>query len=239
MSLFVSPKFNKWTRDLLHVIYPQNCLICQHEFNQSKLAICPICLSELSYTQFENYQEASNLDKLFWGRVQLAGTYALLRFKQENSTQRILHELKYKNNSEVGIHFGKEMGLKIGLMEQFKDADALIPVPLHPKKEFIRGYNQSEIISKGISETSGIEIRTDLLKRTSFTESQTKKGRTSRWDNMQNRFKLQAKKENKLQHLIIVDDVATTGSTLETCVRILRNQFPDAKISVVVLAVAE
>ena len=113
------------------------------------------------------------------------------------------------------------------------------PVPLHPKKEFIRGYNQAEIICKGIAESSGIELRKDLLKRVSFTESQTKKGKTSRWDNMQNRFKLQSVKNRTLKHLVVVDDVVTTGSTLETCVRILQKEFPHAKISVAVLAVAE
>lgn len=239
MSQNLSANFNKWTRDLLHVLYPQNCLICRHEFNQSKLAICPVCSSELAYTYFEDYPEATRLDKLFWGRVHLTGTYALLRFKEQSSTQRILHELKYKNNPEVGKHFGKELGLKMKQIGTFSDMDALIPVPLHPKKEFMRGYNQAEMICKGISETTGVTIRKDLLKRTSFTESQTKKSKTSRWDNMQNRFKLQARKQNELQHLVVVDDVVTTGSTLETCVRILRAEFPKAKISIAVLAVAE
>lgn len=232
-------KFNKWTRDLLHVLYPQNCLICKHEFNQSKLAICPIFISELSYTNFETYPEATNLDKLFWGRVQLTGTYALLRFKQQNSTQRVLHELKYNNNSEIGLHFGKELGSILKQIPAFSDMDALVPVPLHPKKEFIRGYNQAEVICKGIAETSNVSLRKDLLKRTSFTESQTRKSRISRWDNMQNRFMLRTIKEQNLQHLVVVDDVVTTGSTLETCVRILQNQFPKAKISIAVLAVAE
>ncbi|WP_341903982.1 phosphoribosyltransferase family protein [Fluviicola taffensis] len=239
MLLNFSSNFNKWMRDLLHVLYPQNCLICKNEFNQSKLAICPICSSELAYTHFEDYSQATNLDRLFWGRIQLEGTYALLRFKQQNSTQQILHELKYRNNPEIGKHFGKEMGLKIKVLSRFSDADALIPVPLHPKKEFIRGYNQAEIICKGIAESSGIALRKDLLKRVSFTESQTKKGRSSRWDNMQNRFKLQGARNTKLKHLVVVDDVVTTGSTLETCVRILRQEFPKAKISIAVLAVAE
>jgi len=239
MSLNLSSNFNKWTRDLLHVLYPQTCLICKNEFNQSKLAICPICSSELAYTYFEDYPEATNLDKLFWGRVNLEGTYALLRFKQDGATQQILHELKYRNNPEVGLHFGKEIGLKIKSLTKFSDADALIPVPLHPKKEFTRGYNQAEIICKGISESSGITIRKDLLKRISFTESQTKKGKTSRWDNMQDRFKLKDTNENGLKHLVIIDDVVTTGSTLETCVRILKEEFPEAKISIAVLAVAE
>lgn len=239
MLLNFSSNFNKWTRDLLHVIYPQNCLICKYEFNQSKLAICPICFSELAYTHFEDYSEATNLDKLFWGRVQLEGTYALLRFKQQSSTQQILHELKYKNNPEIGKHFGREIGNKLKTIDKFADIDALIPVPLHPKKEFIRGYNQAEVICKGMVESSGITLRTDLLKRVSFTESQTKKGKSSRWENMQNKFKLQGLKNNRLKHLMIVDDVATTGSTLESCARILREQFPDSKISIAVLAVAE
>lgn len=239
MILNFSSIFNKWMRDLLHVLYPQICLICKNEFNQSKVAICPICSSELAYTHFEDYPEVTNLDKLFWGRVRLEGTYALLRFKQQSSTQQILHELKYKNNPEVGKHFGKEIGLKMKEIGKFSDVDALIPVPLHPKKEFIRGYNQAEIICKGIAESSGVALRKDLLKRVSFTESQTKKGKTSRWDNMQNRFKLQGVKNRKLKHLVVVDDVVTTGSTLETCVRILQEEFPQAKISVAVLAVAE
>lgn len=239
MSLKTSVKFNKWTRDLLHVLYPQNCLICKHEFNQSKLAICPVCSSELAYTHFENYTEATNLDKLFWGRVRLEGTYALLRFKQEGSTQQILHELKYRNNPEVGIHFGKEIGMKLKSMDKFSDVDALVPVPLHPKKEFIRGYNQAEVICKGIAESQGIALRKDLLKRISFTESQTKKGKFSRWENMQNRFRIQGISNAKIKHLLVVDDVVTTGSTLETCIRILQEEFPHAKISIAVLAVAE
>jgi ComF family protein len=193
----------------------------------------------LAYTHFEDYSEVTNLDKLFWGRVKLEGTYALLRFKQQSSTQQILHELKYKNNPEIGKHFGKEIGVKMKRIDKFSDMDALIPVPLHPKKEFIRGYNQAEIICKGIAESSGVALRKDLLKRVAFTESQTRKGKSSRWDNMQNRFKLQGIKNRNLKHLVVVDDVVTTGSTLETCIRILREEFPQAKISVAVLAVAE
>jgi ComF family protein len=239
MLLKISSNFNRWTRDLLHVLYPQNCLICTNEFNQSKLAICPVCSSELAYTFFEDYSEATNLDKLFWGRVNLEGTYALLRFKQDGTTQQILHELKYRNNPEVGKHFGREIGLKLKGLTKFSDADALIPVPLHPKKEFTRGYNQAEMICRGISESSGVAVRKDLLKRISFTESQTKKGKSSRWDNMQDRFKLKATRNSGLKHLVIVDDVVTTGSTLETCIRILREEFPETKISIAVLAVAE
>ncbi|MNE24241.1 DNA utilization protein GntX [compost metagenome] len=137
------------------------------------------------------------------------------------------------------MHFGKELGTVLKQIPAFSDMDALIPVPLHPKKEFIRGYNQAEVICKGIAETSQVSLRKDLLKRTSFTESQTRKSRTSRWDNMQNRFMLRTRKEQDLQHLVVVDDVVTTGSTLESCVRILQNQFPQAKISIAVLAVAE
>lgn len=239
MGKIASLKFNIWKRDLLHLIYPQQCIICDVETNLSDLSICPICISELNYTHFEKYTEPTPLDKIFWGRIPLQASYALLRFKKAGNTQQLLHELKYKNNPEVGVYFGKEIGTQLLNIPAFSDADALVPVPLHARKKFIRGYNQAAVISKGIAATSQIPLREDILKRTSFTESQTKKNRNSRWENMQNRFQIKRKKSTSFNHLILVDDVVTTGSTLETCLRILKAQFPHAKLSVVLLAMAE
>lgn len=231
--------FNIWKRDLLHLIYPQMCVVCGVESNLSSLAICPVCINELDYTHFEKYTEPTHLDKLFWGRVPLQGSYALLKFKKAGTAQSLLHELKYKNNPEIGIYFGKEIGLQLLKLPAFSDVDALVPVPLHARKQFIRGYNQAELICQGIAETSKIPMRKNLLKRSSFTESQTKKNRESRWENMQNRFQIKTKKSKAISHLVLVDDVVTTGSTLETCLKILKSRFPDTKVSVVVMAMAE
>ena len=235
--------FNKWkqriarpTADLLHLFYPNSCLICDTETPHAPEAICPICVSELHYTSFEDYTEPTSLDRLFWGRVPLSATYALLFFSDSASTRAILHALKYKDRPDTAIHFGERVGEQINRLQAFEDLEALVPVPLHPKKEFLRGYNQSYKLAEGISAQTGKPVDSDLLKRIAFTESQTKKGKTSRWENMQQRFR--AKETLKrYKHIALVDDVVTTGSTVETCVRELQQLLPETKISVIALAV--
>jgi ComF family protein len=134
---------------------------------------------------------------------------------------------------------GSEIGRRIEQLTKFQDLDALIPVPLHPKKEFIRGYNQAEKIAEGIAEILHIPVNTQLIKRAVFTESQTKKGRLSRWDNMQDRFESYRNKGKALKHIALIDDVVTTGATIETCMQILRKQFPEIQISIISIAVAQ
>ena len=237
--------FNKWKQrlkrpaaDLLHLFYPNSCLICDTETPHAPQAICPVCLSELHYTSFEAYTEPTTLDRLFWGRVPLEKTYALLYFSDSASTRAILHALKYKDRSDTAEYFGERVGEQVKSMEAFRDLDALVPVPLHPKKEFLRGYNQSQKLAEGIAAKTGTTIDTDLLKRVVFTESQTKKGKTSRWENMQQRFRSQETKK-AYRHIALIDDVVTTGSTVETCVRVLQEILPGTKISVIALAMAK
>lgn len=232
-------KFNKWKADLLHAIYPNLCIVCETETPHIRSTICPVCESELHYSFYENYTEPTPLDELFWGRTFLHSTYALLLFNEGNSTQHILHTLKYKNRSDLAVYMGSEIGKRIHKHHRHATVEALIPVPLHPKKEFIRGYNQAEEIAKGIAEITGIPVRTDVLERTVFTESQTKKGKLSRWDNMQNRFATRGQTSQTFRHIALVDDVVTTGSTLETCIGILKNRYPDLHISVITLAMAQ
>jgi ComF family protein len=123
-------------------------------------------------------------------------------------------------------------------MEAFKSVDALVPVPLHHKKEFIRGYNQAEELAKGIQAVTNIPLQTEILKRIVFTESQTKKGKLSRWENMQQKFAYDTSPKHDFKHIAIIDDVVTTGSTIETCSRMLMEAYPNAKISIISLATA-
>ncbi len=224
---------------ILHLIYPKSCLICLEEIINDRInEICPFCENQLSYTYFEKFTEPTTLDKLFWGRVEVQATFALLFFEKEKSTQQILHALKYEFNTRIGIQFGKKLGLQMKQMSQFVDVDAIIPVPIHPKKEFVRGYNQSEQLAKGLSEVLNIPINKSLISKRINTISQTKLGRFKRWDNVLEIF-LVSPKINKIpKHLVIIDDVITTGSTIESMIRSIHQVYPEIRISIVSLAFA-
>jgi ComF family protein len=178
------------------------------------------------------------LDKLFWGRVSLVGTFALLHFYKNSSTQKILHALKYANKPETGIILGKEIGHKIKDLEFKSDADVLIPVPLHPKKQFARGYNQSEQLAKGISEITGIPTDNRFIGKLQHTSSQTRRGRFSRWDNVSGNFGLN-KIKSSYKHILIIDDVITTGATLEAMIQSIRTVYPELRISIISLALTK
>lgn len=221
-----------------HMIYPDQCLICDEEILKDTSAICSFCKQEMHYTQFEKYTEPTELDKLFWGRVPIEATFSLLFFEKGKSTQKILHALKYKFNPQVGVEFGKEIARTLISLSQFKDLDAIIPVPIHPKKEFVRGYNQSEQIANGISSILAVPVDLHFLKKQSHTESQTKRGRFARWDNVANNFVLKKLKKTP-KHIAIIDDVVTTGATIEALVRSIQENYPEIRISIISLAVTK
>lgn len=223
--------------DLAHAMYPNFCLLCDSETPHSPESVCPVCQSELQYTYYEDFTGPTALDKMFWGRLQLEKAYAMLHFDQATSTQSILHSLKYKDRPDVAHHYGSELGRRIAAMEVFHDLSALVPVPLHPRKEFLRGYNQSAKLAEGISAVTNTPVDNELLRRIAFTESQTKKNKASRWENMQERFQGKSTRKS-YRHIAIVDDVVTTGSTIEMCAGELKRLLPDCRISVISLAVA-
>lgn len=230
-------KFVEWKEDILHLIFPSRCLICDKELVQIEDEICLFCRDELKVTNYENYQEATNLDKLFWGRVPLESTFALLYFEKEGGTQQILHNIKYKGKQELAKEMGKLIGEKLRDNSKYTSIDAFVPVPLHVKKMHLRGYNQSELLAKGAEEISQIPVNTDFLKRVVHSESQTKKGRFMRWDNIETAFQVDQKATFK--HIALIDDVITTGSTIESCVREIHKIHPELKISVLSLAVTK
>lgn len=234
-------RLNNWfeiIRSISHMIYPEVCLICTKELTTSEKSICSFCYEDLHFTHFEKYTESTSLDKLFWGRVSIEASYALLYFEKGQSTQQLLHALKYKSNPHVGIEFGRIIGRRIKKMNGFKKIDLLIPVPIHPKKEFIRGYNQSEQIANGVSEIMNIPVDPHFLKKRSHTGSQTKRGRFARWDNVVNNFMLKKNRSNP-KHIAIIDDVITTGATLEALIRSIQKNYPDIRISIISLAITK
>jgi ComF family protein len=236
---FKLPFISKWKQDIIHLIYPSICLICEKELPNQNKHICTFCSIDFNYTFFERYNEPTSLDQLFWGRVPVYSTYAYLFFEKGKSTQPILHALKYKNKPEIGLEMGELIGENLKRMSSFSKVQALIPVPIHSKKEFIRGYNQSEKIATGIGNVLNIPVVLDFMDQTKGTDSQTKKGRFLRWDNVENKFKASAKASAHYSHIAIVDDVITTGATLEAIIRKILEKNPEIQISIISLAITK
>lgn len=227
-----------WLDGLLHLIYPEICLICNNELVRSETAVCSSCYSQLHFTTFENYTDSNATQQLFYGRAQLHSAYSLLYYEKTNSSKVILQALKYKNKPQVGLYFGEMIGKRISSNESFKTIETLIPVPLHPNKMRLRGYNQSEQLALGISKALGVKVDTKSLCRTKNAKSQTTLGRFDRWDNVNDQFQLN-NTLNNYKHIALVDDVITTGSTLESIIQDIHTQFPEIQVSVISLALAK
>lgn len=231
--------FKVWTNAVTHFVFPMNCVSCGEALPEDFDQICPFCLGEFHYTYFEKFDEPTSLDKLFYGRVPLVFTYGLLYFEKGSNTQNLIHAIKYQNNTELAHEMGRRTGLALLEKQNIELPDVFISVPLHPKKEYIRGYNQGSLIGKGISEAIGKPFMDKILIRKVFTETQTKKGKYERWSNVETVFGVKNPEKWKGQHICLVDDVITTGSTLESCIRVLLDEIPEVRISVMAVAVAK
>lgn len=226
-------------QDIVELILPSSCLICQKELTRQEKFCCSFCLNELQFTHFEKFNEPTPMDQLFWGRSQIHSTFALLDYEKGKSTQVLLHELKYKNNPALGQFLGALVAQKLKNSAILQGVDALIPVPIHHRKRFTRGYNQSEEIAKGISKSTRIPIHTNFISKSSHVGSQTKRGRFLRWDNVSENFSLSKNIPSTIQHIAIIDDVVTTGATIEAMVATIHKNYPNIRISIITLAVTK
>jgi ComF family protein len=179
----------------------------------------------------------SPLDKVFWGRAQLAHTAALYNFQKKSKVQHLIHQLKYKGRMDVGIHLGKLLGTDLAKSEAFQDVTLVVPVPLHPGKQRKRGYNQSEQIAIGLAKAMNIGMDATSFVRTVDTETQTRKSRFARWENVKEIFKVTAPAELANRHILLVDDVITTGATLESAAHMLL-KIEGVKLSVACIGFA-
>ena len=177
----------------------------------------------------------NKLERLFWGRADVAMATAFLRMSRKGLTHRLVHELKYEGNKEIGQLLGTLFGQELKKIDEWKSVDLIIPVPLHPKKEQLRGYNQSYEIASGVSESMDVPTTKTALTRKHYTDSQTKKSRVERWQNVSEIFDINENELNTSNHILLVDDVITTGATIESCVLALTN---NKKIRVSVAALA-
>ena len=230
--------FRSYLEGFQHLIFPNLCLQCQQEMSRHEKYICMFCWDKLQRTYFESYLEPSAMDKLFWGRCQIQETFALYFFEKEKPIQEVLHALKYGFKAPLGHYFGAYMGKVISTKRKYDRVEALIPVPIHPQKEFFRGYNQSTALAEGLSSALNIPVLTNIVKKKTNNASQTGKNRFLRWDNAMEQFGL-TKQVLNYRHIAIVDDVITTGATLEAMVQLLRSKYPNLQISLISFAIAK
>lgn len=222
--------------DFVNLFYPDICLACGDKLLKNESVICTKCIYNLPKTNF-HLEKINPVSQLFWGRVNIENATSYYFYHKGSKFQKLIHRLKYSGNKEVGFELGKHFGSVLITSELYKNIDAIIPVPLHPKREKKRGYNQSYWIALGINEIFKVEIDTKTLYRSIATETQTKKSRFERWENVDSIFKTRDNTTLKNKHVLLVDDVLTTGATLEACANSIL-ETENAKVSIATLAVA-
>ena len=200
---------------VLHLLFPHVCAGCGSDILNEHTVLCMRCIGALPETNFELHG-GNPVEKTFWGRLPLAGATAQFYFTKESLMQHLMHQFKYKGNKELGIQLGRIMGEQLQGTNRFR-VDALVPLPLFPAKEKRRGYNQAMVLCEGMAEIMKIPVLDKIISRPQHTETQTKKGRIERWRNMEGKFVLKDQTDISHSHLLLVDDVITTGATLEAC----------------------
>ena len=222
--------------DFISLIFPRICAGCGNSLWKNEELICGFCEYHLPKTGFHSDPE-NQVVSLFWGRVPIEAAAAFLYFNKGNNVQRLMHQLKYKGRKDIGVFLGSQYGLELRETVPFNTAEAIIPVPLHKKKYMQRGYNQSEQFAIGLAASMNIPVDRHMLIRTKATETQTRKSRFRRYQNVREIFVINNPESWRGKRLLLVDDVITTGATLESCIQALC-VIPDVRISVACIATA-
>ncbi len=222
--------------DLLNLLYPEVCAACNAALFRGEMVVCTQCLYQLPKTNY-HLEPGNPIEKVFWGKTRVSSATALYFFNKGERVQHLVHRLKYDGEKEVGELTGRILGGDLLLSPAFSTVKAVVPVPLHASKLRTRGFNQAECIARGISESLSVPIYPDFLVRRKATETQTRKSRYQRFENVDRIFEVNPKYHRSPDHYLLVDDVITTGSTLTACADALL-EIPDAKVSVAALAYA-
>lgn len=223
--------------DLISLLYPNLCLACSENLPTRDEIICLSCQVKLPKTNF-HFEKENAFTERFWGRIPLESGAALYHYIKGGRVQDLLHQLKYERKRDIGIKLGEWYGSQLKDVSFFKDIDVIVPVPLHPRKERLRGYNQSDLFAQGLSETMQKPWLKDGLIRNTFTESQTQKSRAERMDNVKEVFEVGNRKKLIGKHILLVDDVMTTGATMEVCGAKLL-EVSGTTLSMATIAIAE
>ena len=225
----------RFLRDFVELFFPRVCSICGTPLVGDEHEICSGCLLDLPIITTATGEE-NLVERRYRGRVPVNAATSLLLFSQGGKTQKILHQIKYRGDERLALAMGRQLGLQLAQNELFETIDLMVPVPLFRRREKRRGYNQSLLLCKGIQQTFPRPIENGNLIRSHHTDSQTHKTRLQRMENMKDVFQLQYPERLQGKHILLVDDVITTGATTEACWHAMQ-KVPGLRLSVASLAI--
>ena len=221
---------------LLNLFFPKVCLTCRLQLIDNEKHLCTACRHKLPLTNYHLTKD-NFISKLFYGRAKIETGTALLRFEKKGITQQLIHQLKYKEQQQIGTFLGTWLGTELSNNKDYSTVDIVIPVPLHKKKLRSRGYNQVTKFGEEIAAALQAEYIDDVLIKVTNTKSQVTKNRFSRWTGKNDSFSLSNTNKIAKKHILLVDDIITTGATLEACMLEL-NKVENIKISIATMAIA-
>lgn len=237
--LSVFPIIQQIAHDVVDVVWPHTCLGCgQGQLSDSSQLICAKCLMDITKVDYYKHEENLITDVFFRESIKIEYGCCYLLFKKGDWTQSLMHNIKYYRHPELGVQLGRMAAQELKKYGRFANIDYILPVPMHPAKIKIRGFNQAERIAAGMTQILDIPIREDILQKTTNSKTQTYMSRDERIKNAHKIFAANRVGECTHSHFLIVDDVFTTGSTLLACAKKLLEAMPECKVSVFALAKA-
>ncbi|AXT57062.1 ComF family protein [Aquimarina sp. AD1] len=221
--------------DLAYLFYPIYCAACDNPLYKNERILCTSCRHKLPLGNFHKVN-AKKIEKVFYGRAKIENATSLLVFEKDSLVQNLIHNLKYRGREEIGKELGVWLGQELSQSSVYQNIDTIIPVPLHPKRLRERGFNQVEKFGQEIAEKLNAEYVDFVLKKNSYNKKQSKNSRLTRWINTSETFGIQNESLLTNKHILIVDDIVTTGATLEACIQVLKS-IPGIKISIATMAI--
>ncbi|MDO4949930.1 MAG: ComF family protein [Bacteroidales bacterium] len=225
-----------WLADIADYFFPRYCVVCGEALSGSEQFLCAKCLIQLPRTNL-HLQSDNDVEKNLWGKIPLGKASAYLYYHKKGMVSKLIASLKYQGNAALGVFLGRCMATDLIATSFFSDIDFIVPLPLHKTRRKKRGYNQSEQLALGISSVTNIPIRNDIVVRKRDTDTQTSKSEVQRWENLQDSFECVSPEPLVGKHILLVDDVMTTGATVVACADAF-DKTRQLKISVLTLSVA-
>lgn len=222
---------------LLDLLFPRVCPVCGRVLLRKEKFICLECSLNLPLTYFWNW-ENNPAEMVFWGRLKSVKAASLFYYREGSSFKEIIHRFKYNGERKMGFYFSAILGRNMLLSGRFDNIDYVVPVPLHPLKKWKRGFNQASVIASAIAQELKVPVKEGVLVRKKYTQTQTKRGPEERWKNVYEAFKVRNGRFFEGKHILLIDDVLTTGATIEACGMHLE-AIEGCKVSVATLGFVE